>query len=93
VIIFQDNLSCMALMKRGVPGSGRSRHINIRHFWVAERVANGEVTIEHLNTILYMQMRSHRLCKGLSLRGNERASPTWLDAPKNQKYFPYERPE
>jgi hypothetical protein len=52
VIIYQDNLGCMALMKRGGPGSERSRHINIRHFWVAERVANGEVTIEHLNTNL-----------------------------------------
>ena len=26
-IIFQDNMSCMALMKRGGPGSERSRHI------------------------------------------------------------------
>ena len=52
VIIYQDNLSCMALMKRGGPGSERSRHINIRHFWVVERVANGEVTIEHLITNL-----------------------------------------
>ncbi len=40
VIIYQDNLSCMALLKRGGPGSERSRHINIRHSWVAERVAN-----------------------------------------------------
>jgi len=30
-------------------GSERSRHINIRHFWVAERLANGEVTTEHVN--------------------------------------------
>ncbi len=42
----------MALMNRGGPGFERSRHINIRHFWVAERVANEEVTIEHLNTNL-----------------------------------------
>lgn len=49
-IIYQDNLSCMALMKRGGPGSERSRHINIRHFWVAERVDAGEVVIEHLST-------------------------------------------
>ncbi len=34
VVIY--NLSCMALMKRGGQGSERSRHINIRHFWVAE---------------------------------------------------------
>ena len=49
-VIYQDNLSCMALMKRGGPGSERSRHINIRHFWLAERVDGGEVIIEHLGT-------------------------------------------
>jgi len=40
----------MALMKRGGPGSERSRHINIRHFWLAERVADGEAVIEYLST-------------------------------------------
>ena len=35
VVVYQDNLSCMALMKRGGPGSERSRRINIRHFFVA----------------------------------------------------------
>jgi hypothetical protein len=49
-IIYQDNLSCMALMKRGGPGSERSRHINIRHFWVKERVDGGEVVVQHLGT-------------------------------------------
>jgi hypothetical protein len=52
VIVYQDNLSCMALMKRGGPGSERSRHINIRHFWLAEKVAAGDVVIEHLSTDL-----------------------------------------
>jgi hypothetical protein len=49
-VVYQDNMSCMALMKRGGPGSERSRHINIRHFWLKERVAKGEVIIEHLGT-------------------------------------------
>ena len=49
-IVYQDNLSCMALMKRGGPGSERSRHINIRHFWLKERVDTDEVIIEHLGT-------------------------------------------
>ena len=48
--IYQDNKSCMALMKRGAPGSERSRHIDIKYFWLAERVQNGEVKIEHLGT-------------------------------------------
>lgn len=50
VVIYQDNLSCMALMRRGGPGSERSRHINIRHFWLSERIKSGEVTVEHLGT-------------------------------------------
>ena len=49
-IIYQDNMSCMALMKRGGPGSERSRHINIRHFWLCEKVRDGVVVIEHLGT-------------------------------------------
>ena len=50
--IHKDNLSSMALMKRGCPGSKRSRHINIRHFFVAERAAAGDVVIKHLSTDL-----------------------------------------
>ena len=52
VVVYQDNLSCMALMKRGGPGSERSRSINICNFWVAERVVDEEVVIEHLSTDL-----------------------------------------
>jgi hypothetical protein len=40
----------MALIKRGGPGSERSRHINIRHFWLTEKVAQEEVVIQHLGT-------------------------------------------
>lgn len=50
VVIYQDNMSCIALMKRGGPGSERSRHINIRHFWLKERTQSGEVVYEHLGT-------------------------------------------
>ena len=49
-VIYQDNLSCMALIKRSGPGSERSRHMNIRHFWICEKVAHREVIIEHLGT-------------------------------------------
>jgi hypothetical protein len=51
MVIYQDNLSCMALMKSDCgPGSKRSRHINICHFWVAEKGADENVDIEHLGT-------------------------------------------
>ena len=50
-VIYQDNLSCMALVQRGGPGSERSRHINIRYFWVQERVNSGELRIVDLGTL------------------------------------------
>ena len=48
--LLQDNMSCMALMNRGGPSSERSRHIDIRYFWVCERIKLGEVVLEHLGT-------------------------------------------
>ena len=50
VTMYQDNTSTMALVARGKPGAERTRHIDIRYFWVADRVKNGEAVIEHLGT-------------------------------------------
>jgi hypothetical protein len=44
-IIYQDNNSTMSLIARGGPCSKRSRHIDIRHFWMAERVRDSVVAI------------------------------------------------
>ena len=52
VIIYQDNMSCMAIMARGGPTSERSRHINIRYFWLCERIKLGEVVLVHKATTL-----------------------------------------
>ena len=48
--ILQDNQSCMALIARSRSGAERTRHIQIRYFWVKERVDTGEVKIEYLRT-------------------------------------------
>ena len=50
VVLHQDNLSCMALMKRGGPASEKSRHIAIRYFWVKEKVDGKEAVVRHLAT-------------------------------------------
>ena len=50
VILHQDNMSCMALIKRGGPASERSRHIDIRHFWVKEKVDDKDAVVRHLPT-------------------------------------------
>ena len=50
VTLFQDNLSCMALLEKGRSTSARTKHISIRYFWVKERMANGELQVTHLGT-------------------------------------------
>jgi hypothetical protein len=47
VILYQDNLSCMAMLARGRSGAERTRHIAIRYYWTKERVDNGELKITH----------------------------------------------
>jgi hypothetical protein len=50
-VVFQDNQSAMLLEKNGRASSGRrTRHINIRYFFVTDRVKNGEVRIEYCPT-------------------------------------------
>ena len=50
IIVYQDNLSCMALLERGQSSAERTRHISIRYFWVKERVDNSEMVIKHKGT-------------------------------------------
>jgi hypothetical protein len=47
LIVYQDNMSCMALIARGRSGGERTRHIDVRYFWVKDRVDRGEATIIH----------------------------------------------
>jgi len=47
VVVEQDNMSCMFLIKRGRPGSDASKHISIRFFWLKEKVDEGEARVVH----------------------------------------------
>ncbi len=50
-VILQDNQSAILLEKNGrASSSKRTRHINIRYFFVADRVARGEVSIAYCPT-------------------------------------------
>jgi hypothetical protein len=51
VKLYQDNQSTILLAKNGRSSSGRrTRHINIRYFFVADRVKSGEVSIDYCPT-------------------------------------------
>jgi hypothetical protein len=50
-IIYQDNQSAILLEKNGRASSGkRTRHINIRYFFVTDRVATNEVSVQYCPT-------------------------------------------
>jgi len=48
--VFQDNQSTIAMVRAGRPTSDRTRHVNIRFFFVADREQAGEIAIEYLPT-------------------------------------------
>jgi len=46
-VIYQDNQSAILLEKNGIKSTGkRSKHINVRYFFVKDKVDSGEVSIE-----------------------------------------------
>ena len=49
-VIYQDNMSTMQLIARGAPCSKRSRHIEIRNFWMAEQIESGVLKVAHCPT-------------------------------------------
>jgi hypothetical protein len=50
-VVYQDNQSSILLEKHGrASSSKRTRHINIRYFFVKDRIASGEVTVEYCPT-------------------------------------------
>ena len=48
---YQDNMSAMQMERNGRASAGQqSRHINIRYFFIADRIAQGEVNLIHCPT-------------------------------------------
>jgi hypothetical protein len=49
-IVYQDNKSTLALAEKGRSTSERTRHINIRYFFIKNRISDGEVTCSYMPT-------------------------------------------
>ena len=49
-VVHQDNKSTIALIKAGKACSERSRHINIRYFWIKEQVEKGQLQVQYTPT-------------------------------------------
>ena len=64
-ILFQDNESAIKMERHGKDScTGRSRHIDIRHFFVQDRVDKGELEIEHCPTKLMVADYMTKLLQG-----------------------------
>ena len=48
--VYQDNTSCMSLVKNGKSNSERTRHIATRFYFVKDRVDSKEIRLEYLQT-------------------------------------------
>jgi hypothetical protein len=47
-ILNQDNLSAILIEKNGrASSSKRTKHINVRYFFIRDRIASGEITVKH----------------------------------------------
>ncbi|MCG3769880.1 MAG: hypothetical protein JW384_01011 [Nitrosomonadaceae bacterium] len=49
--VYQDNKSTITLADKGRSTSERTRHINIRYFFIKDRSESGEIAIEYLPTL------------------------------------------
>ncbi len=45
VILHQDNQSAILLEKNGTSSSARTRHLNIRYFFIKDRIDSGDVEV------------------------------------------------
>jgi hypothetical protein len=61
-IVYQDNKSTINLAEKGRSTSERTRHVNIRYFFIHDRIKSGEVKIMYMPT---KEMTSDILTKPL----------------------------
>ena len=79
VTIFQDNMSCMALIGRGRSAAERTRHIDIKYFWLKERVDSGDARIVHLGTkSMYANVLTKPL-QGGQFKSERKGLTGWID--------------
>ena len=49
-VIMQDNMATISSLNKGWTGSEKSRHVNIRYYWIKDRIDHGELEIAYACT-------------------------------------------
>jgi hypothetical protein len=50
IVVKQDNQSTIALIEKGRSTSEKTRHVNIRYFWIKDRIDSGYLKLEYQPT-------------------------------------------
>ena len=50
VVIYQDNKATIASIKKGRPSSDRSRHVNVKYFWLSSKLQEGSIDVQYMPT-------------------------------------------
>jgi hypothetical protein len=50
LIFYEDNMPVINMLDRGYSASSNSRHIDIRFFFLCDKIRNGEVIVKHVTT-------------------------------------------
>jgi hypothetical protein len=50
--ILEDNVSTIALLTNGVTHRQSTRHVNMRYFFIRDRIKSGEIALEHIPGLL-----------------------------------------
>jgi len=50
LILYQDNTSAITLMEKGRSTSQRTKHIDIKYFFIKDRIKSNEISVVHLGT-------------------------------------------
>lgn len=49
-VMLEDNMATITLVQAGKPTSQRTKHINLRYFFIKQHLDSGELVLEHCNT-------------------------------------------
>ena len=68
-VMYQDNKSAILMEMNGKNScTGNSRHINIRYFWIKDRIDQKEVRVEYLPTHMMLADYYTKPLQGSSFR-------------------------
>jgi len=48
--IYEDNESTITMIHKGKSSAGRSKHINVRYYWLSGKIESNEINVVHMPT-------------------------------------------